>query len=200
MTNSFHATPYDVSAKGFYFSTYEQWVERAAKHRNDYGEPVEEYEIQFIDGDSYELFNAIGVNQANLERWFTEFEELEGEDRIKIIYLLDHAGYNLENALDNIDDVSLFEGRVTKMDNWSLVHISNIDSTVPFVFIIFPMFALRVLRVLFMGLSSWELLSTKRRFGMPWSDGVLKSGKSGNSSSKVSSNRVYRVEARVNYF
>jgi len=110
MTNSFHATPYDVSAKGFYFSTYEQWVERAAKHRNDYGEPVEEYEIQFIDGDSYELFNAIGVNQANLERWFTEFEELEGEDRIKIIYLLDHAGYNLENALDNIDDVSLFEG------------------------------------------------------------------------------------------
>ena len=53
MTNIYHATPYDVSAIGFYFKTYDEYVEKAASHRNAHGSPVEEYEIQFIDGTDY---------------------------------------------------------------------------------------------------------------------------------------------------
>ena len=82
MTNIYHATPYDISATGFYFSTYDEYAEKAASHRNEYGDPVEEYEIQFIDGDNSRLFKAVGVNQANLQTWFDKFEDLDGDDAI----------------------------------------------------------------------------------------------------------------------
>jgi len=114
MTNIYHATPYDISATGFYFSTYDEYAEKAASHRNEYGDPVEEYEIQFIDGDNSRLFAAAGVNQANLETWFDSLEDLDGEDAIKAIYLIEDCGYSLEDALDRLDDVHLFEGTATE--------------------------------------------------------------------------------------
>lgn len=110
MTNTYHATPYDISASGFYFADYEDYQKKAASHRNEYGEPVEEYEIQFIDGDNYQLFGALSVNQANLKQWFDEFEELDGEERIKAIYLASDLGYYIDDILGRLDDVMLFEG------------------------------------------------------------------------------------------
>ena len=99
MTNTYHATPYDTSALGFYFNTYEEYLEKYATHRNDYGDPVEEYEIQFIDGDNYRLFGSLGINQANLNEWFDSFEELDDEDIIKTIYLSEDLGYPMEGIL-----------------------------------------------------------------------------------------------------
>jgi len=110
MTNIYHATPYDFSATGFYFQSYEDYREKASTHRNTYGHPVEEYEIQFIDGDNHTLFNAIGVNQANLKLWFDVFEKLDGSDVVKAIYLADYLGGNVDEILDHLDDVVLFEG------------------------------------------------------------------------------------------
>ena len=110
MTNTYHATPYDISASGFYFQTYEDYLEKSASHRNDYGDPVEEYEIQFIFGDNYRLFEAVGVNQANLKDWFDSFEELEDNDAIKAIYLAEDLGYAMDDILDRLDEVILFEG------------------------------------------------------------------------------------------
>ena len=52
MTNIYHATPFDISAAGFYFSTYEDYLEKSASNRNEYCDPVEEYEILFIDGNN----------------------------------------------------------------------------------------------------------------------------------------------------
>ncbi|MBL4617758.1 MAG: antirestriction protein ArdA [Robiginitomaculum sp.] len=112
MTNTYHATPYDISASGFYFNTYEDYLEKSATHRNEYGDPVEEYEIQFIDGDNYRLFGALGINQANLKDWFDSFEELDDEDVIKVIYLSEDLGYAMDGILDRLDDVILFEGSV----------------------------------------------------------------------------------------
>jgi hypothetical protein len=70
MTQLF-AQPYDISATGFYFLTAEQYQEQSTKTRNDRGFRVEEYEIQFIDGESIDakLFEPLGVNQCN----FREF-------------------------------------------------------------------------------------------------------------------------------
>jgi Antirestriction protein (ArdA) len=110
MTNTYHATPYDISASGFYFQSYEEYLEKSATHRNDYGNPVEEYEIQFIDGDNYRLFGALGINQANLKDWFDCFEELDGEDVIKAIYLAEDLSCPIADILDRLDDVILFEG------------------------------------------------------------------------------------------
>lgn len=113
MTNQYHATPYDISATGFYFNSFEDYEAKAATHKNAYGEPVEEYEIQFIDGDNHALFKALGVNQANLEKWFDEFEDLDDEDEIKAIYLAKDLGCSMDEVLGHLDDVCLFEGHAT---------------------------------------------------------------------------------------
>lgn len=97
--NTYHATPYDISATGFYFSTLEEYREKAAKHRNAYGDLVEEYEIQFIDGDNATLFAALNVNQATLPLWFDQFEELAAENAAKAIYLASDVGYSIEAPL-----------------------------------------------------------------------------------------------------
>jgi hypothetical protein len=110
MTNSYHATPYDLSAQGFYFETFDEYTERASSHRNAYGQPVEEYEIQFIDGDNCALFAALGINQANLEIWFDVFEDYEGDREIKAIFLAEHQGINISDIPNQIDDMHLFEG------------------------------------------------------------------------------------------
>ena len=48
----FHAQPYDISATGFYFESAEEFSAKLSKAVNDYGDPVEEFEILFIDDDS----------------------------------------------------------------------------------------------------------------------------------------------------
>mgnify|MGYP003641007555 CR=1 FL=1 len=108
--NIYHATPYDISAIGFYFETYEEYCKKAKDHRNEYGDIVEEFEIQFIDGDNHELFRALGINQANLKQWFDDFEELDEEETAKATYLAGDIGYDIDNTLDRLDDVTLFEG------------------------------------------------------------------------------------------
>ena len=110
MTNLYHATPYDTSAPGFYFSTFDEFTERAAEHRNAHGEHVEEYEIQWIEGGGYALFHAIRVSQANLQSWFETFEGLDEETTTKLVYLIDYLGYAPAEALDRRDHVQLFEG------------------------------------------------------------------------------------------
>ncbi|UTW58843.1 antirestriction protein ArdA [Kordiimonas sp. SCSIO 12603] len=110
MTNIYHATPYDISATGFYFKTYDEYAEKAANHTNAHGSPVEEYEIQFIDGDNYKLFEALCVNQANLKQWFDDFEGLFGDDFIKALYLAEDLNCSIDEVLDHMDDVCLFEG------------------------------------------------------------------------------------------
>jgi len=110
MTNSYHATPYDLSAQGFYFETFDEYTERASRHRNAYGQPVEEYEIQFVDGDNYTLSAALGINQASLKLWFDVFEDYEGDQAIKAIFLAEHQGIDISDIPDQIDDVHLFEG------------------------------------------------------------------------------------------
>lgn len=108
--SNYHATPYDVSAAGFYFDDYEEYQTKARNYKNDFGEKVDEFEIQFIDGDNYQLFNALGINQANLQQWFNDFENLEGEELIKAIYLAEYSGEKMSDILDNLDNVGLFEG------------------------------------------------------------------------------------------
>jgi len=116
MNNTYHATPYDISASGFYFKDFEEYEEKAASHRNDYGQPVEEYEIQYIDGDDCALFNALGINQANLEKWFDDFEgQYDGEELVKILYLAQDRGMDMDSIDPRwLDEVYIFEGSMTE--------------------------------------------------------------------------------------
>ena len=110
MTNQYHATPYDISAMGFYFSTYEEYKEKAANHCNENGNLVEEYEIQFIDGDNCALFSALGIFQATLRLWFEAYENMDNDEAAKAIYLNDYTTYDIESIPDCLDDIILFEG------------------------------------------------------------------------------------------
>ena len=98
MTVQLYARPYDTSAVGFYFETYEEFVQKAAKLRNEYGDPVEEFDIQFIDGENIdcELAKAIGINQANLEQFCDVVEDWDDEEKTIIILAVGECGYRFE--------------------------------------------------------------------------------------------------------
>lgn len=108
MTIQLHAQPYDLAATGFYFESYEDYAANVAKLRNDYGDPVEEFEIQFIDGEHIDcdLAKAIGINQANLKKYFGAVEDWEDHDKTRVILAVGECGYRFED-ITQPDDFDL---------------------------------------------------------------------------------------------
>lgn len=98
-----HATPYNLDATGFYFESFEEYQEQANNSQ------VEEFEIQFIDGDDAALFEACGIDQTNLNIWFDEIEPLSDSDKINLYYLVGCAGYTLSQGLDKLEDPRITE-------------------------------------------------------------------------------------------
>ncbi|MEL6171495.1 MAG: antirestriction protein ArdA [Pseudomonadota bacterium] len=112
MTLQLHAQPYDLAAAGFYFETYEDYAEKAAKLQNDYGEPVEEFEIQFIDGEHIDcdLAKAIGINQANLKQYFEAVEDWDDHDKTRVILAVGECGYSFDDNIQPQDfDLDIYE-------------------------------------------------------------------------------------------
>ena len=62
--------------------------------RNAYGDRVEEFEIQFIDGEDIDcdLARAIGVNQANLKQYFEAVEDWDDDDKTRVILPVGECG------------------------------------------------------------------------------------------------------------
>ncbi len=107
----YFAQPYNISATGFYFADMEEYMTKATAAVDDFGQPVEEFELQYIDGDHAALFNALRVSQASLADWFELVDELgEDEDRYVIACHLADLGYAMNELADRWDDYSLFRG------------------------------------------------------------------------------------------
>ena len=98
-----YANPYDTSKTGFYFHDLAEFDELYQKHL-----PTEEYEIDYIDGAEYELFNACGIGQANLEQW-EQIESMDEYEQVQLYARLEQ-GYDLEDALESYQDVMAYEG------------------------------------------------------------------------------------------
>lgn len=105
-----YAQPYNMDANGFYFHSYEEYETKSENLRDRFGNVVEEFEIQFIDGDDAELFEACGINQSNLSTWFDDIEDKDEHEKIALYFLMGTLGYNLDQAMDKIEDVIIFEG------------------------------------------------------------------------------------------
>ncbi|UWQ31634.1 antirestriction protein ArdA [Leisingera sp. M527] len=92
------AQPYDISATGFYFEDMAGYETKAAALRSDYGQKVEEFEIQIIDGEAIDcaLAAAIGINQANLPQYFELVEEMDDHDKQVIIIAVGECGYDFD--------------------------------------------------------------------------------------------------------
>ena len=95
-----HAQPYDTSATGFYFDTLEEYETKSEANKNDFGGIVEEYELQFIDGDNMDckLFTAFGVNQANFADFFEKMDEWDDNEKLTVIIAAGECGYSIEQA------------------------------------------------------------------------------------------------------
>lgn len=105
----FYAQPYDISASGFYFDSFEEYQTKADKCRNDYGDKVEEFEIQFIDGERIDcaFAEAFQVNQANLGRFFELVDEWEDGEKVRFIIANGECGYGFNPDTDNIESMDL---------------------------------------------------------------------------------------------
>ncbi|MEP1574425.1 antirestriction protein ArdA [Roseibium album] len=108
MTTLF-AQPYDITACGFYFESFEDYLEKAAKAVNRYGEPVDEFEIQFIDGDDLDcaLAGAWQLSQATISDYFAAVEDWDDTDKIKAIIALDELGLTLTQVADDPDRLEI---------------------------------------------------------------------------------------------
>lgn len=91
-----HAQPYDISATGFYFTSLDEYHEKADALRNSHGDPVEEFEIQFIDGEAIdcELAGAIGLHQGDLSAFFDRVETWDKDQKINVIIAVGEGGYS----------------------------------------------------------------------------------------------------------
>jgi len=107
-----YAQPYDIDADGFYFTSAEDYATKASECRNRYGQPVEEFEIQFIDGAGIDgqLFTALKVCQADVEAFMVAIEDWSQEQKIKVIVAVGEAGYGLDLKSGDPDgfDVDLY--------------------------------------------------------------------------------------------
>lgn len=95
-----YARAYDVSATGFYCESFEDYQSKAAKVVNDYGQRVEEFEIQFIDGDDIDcdLAKAWGLSQCNIAAFFKAAEEWDEDDKTRFIIAVGECGYTFDPA------------------------------------------------------------------------------------------------------
>jgi antirestriction protein len=104
-----HAQPYNIDARGFNFSTAEDFTTQASALRDRFGAPVEEFEIQHIDGDNGQLFEACRIHQGDLDTWFDDIETLDDHQKAALYYLTDCNGYGLNEALEKLEDVCISE-------------------------------------------------------------------------------------------
>ena len=107
------AQPYDISAAGFYFKTAEQYQQKSAKAVNGCGFPVEEYEIQFIDGESIDaqLFEALSINQCNFPQFLEACDAWDDHQKQKVIIAVGECGYSFDLKSGDPDDfdVDIYE-------------------------------------------------------------------------------------------
>ena len=107
-----YAQPYNIDATGFYFESAEDYDTKAKGNFDRFGQFVEEYEIQFIDGEEIdcELAEALGLNQCNFAKFFDLVDEWEEHEKIRFIIAVGENGYVFDPNADSIDllDVDIY--------------------------------------------------------------------------------------------
>ncbi len=112
MTRLF-AQPFNIDAKGFSFDSEAEFAAKSTSHQDRFGQPVEEYEIQFIDGERLdaELASALPLNQTNVGIFYNLVERWEDHEKIRCIIANGECGYQFDPSRDDIDqlDIDIYE-------------------------------------------------------------------------------------------
>ncbi|MEM6381298.1 MAG: antirestriction protein ArdA [Pseudomonadota bacterium] len=104
-----YAQPYDIAATGFYFESANDYAAKAETNRNEYGDPVEEYEIQFIDGEALDcaLAQAWGVNQANVGAFLEACDLWDDDQKTRFIIAVGECGYDHGQVASDPDQIDI---------------------------------------------------------------------------------------------
>lgn len=104
-----YAHPYDISAQGFLFNSVAQYEAQAKKLRNDFGGLVEEFEIQFIDGERIdaEFSKAFAINQGTFQQFLELVEEWDDNQKTRFIIAVSECGYGEERVIADPDAIDL---------------------------------------------------------------------------------------------
>lgn len=105
----FYAQPYDLAATGFYFEDAETFQAKIGCIKNDYGEIVEEFEIQFIDGEAIDcaLCSAIGIYQGSVSKVFELIDRLDDHEKRVLIIAIGECGYSFDHDKTEPSDFDL---------------------------------------------------------------------------------------------
>ncbi len=110
---TFYAQSYSFCAGGFYFEDAETYEAKIGSTYDDYGELIEEFEIQFIDGDRIdcELCKAIGLYQSNILAIIEKLDEWNDDEKAILIIAVGECGYDfdIEIASPHDFDVDFYE-------------------------------------------------------------------------------------------
>lgn len=104
-----YAQPYNIEATGFYFHTIEDYDRKANGLKDRFGQPVEEFEIQFIDGERIdcELAKAVGLSQCNLQWFLNVSDAWEDHHKINFIIAVSECRYEFDIENDHPDDLDI---------------------------------------------------------------------------------------------
>lgn len=108
-TIALYAQPYDTCAEGFYFSSYDEFQEKAFLATNRFGDPVEEFELQFIDGESIdaELAKAWAPDQMTIVDFFNAVQDWGDERKRHYILAVGECGYSHADAWRVPDSIEI---------------------------------------------------------------------------------------------
>lgn len=112
MKTTLYAQPYDTAAMGFYFESAEEYAEKVQSARNDHGQTVEEFEIQFIEGDAIDaaLAEAVGLHQGDVAAFFEAIDGWDAHDKRQVIIAAGACGYAFTWSEDPTSlDVDIYE-------------------------------------------------------------------------------------------
>ncbi len=114
----FHAQPYDLSASGFFFETPDEYRAKLKAARNSFGDPVEEFEIQFIDGEAidYAVCNALGLYQSNIIEIMEKLNEWSESKKTHIIIGAGECGISFD--VDHDDPESVFDITIYEAESY----------------------------------------------------------------------------------
>ena len=113
MPQLLYARHYDTTVDGFLFESADHFTAKAGKLSNCFGQPIEEFEICFIDGDGIDcaLADAWRLNQANFPAFFRAAELWDDHQKLCFIIAVGECGYGFEPAKVCPDDfdVDIYE-------------------------------------------------------------------------------------------
>lgn len=105
-----YAQPYNIDATGFFFTSKDEFQERSSTNRDRFGQRVEEYEIQFIDGETIdaELARAFELSQCNFVKFLESAENWSDDQKTRFVIAVAECGYDASIDPDEVE-IDIYE-------------------------------------------------------------------------------------------